>query len=391
MLLRGMARLWGLVKLLRPLWAMLAVAALLPLLLWGAVVLPQHLLDTRGLSPADRLKVENDLRSTLVTLLGGLAVTAAGVVGALDLALRQRTQWRAQLTQRFTKAIEQLGQADDDRLHVRISAVYALEQIARDSAELHWPIMEVLTAYLREPARRIPPAGTDPDSTAEDTGETQEPRPPADVQAIATVIGRRRHRQDAANQHLDLHGACLSYVQWTKAHLEGANLWATQLEGTDLRGARLRGATLMQAQLQGATLMWAQLQGADLMQARLQGADLRWARLKHADLSEARLRGAYLGGAHLEGANLRRAQLERADLDGAQLRGADLDGAWLAGADLDGVDLAQVVGLTSAQLRMARNVDATRLPPDVLEEAEPSSQSPASPEIPVLHRSGTGG
>jgi uncharacterized protein YjbI with pentapeptide repeats len=391
MLLGDMAWLWGLLKRLWPLWAILAVTAVVSLLLWGAVVLPQHLLDTRGLSPTQRLKAENDLRGTLVTMLAGLAVTVGGVLAALNLVSIQRLQWRAQVTERFTKAIEQLGQADDDKLDVRIGAVYALEQIARDSAELHWPIMEVLTAYLREHTLMIPDRADGLDPTAEESSEVEEARAPADVQAIATVIGRRRRRQDPAHRHLDLHGARLSHVQWSKAHLDGAYLWATQLEGADLRGARLRRATLMQARLQGASLMCAQLHGADLVQARLQGADLRWARLKYGDLSEAQLTGAYLGGAQLEGANLRRTQLERADLDGAQLNGADLDGAWLAWADLHGVDLSQAAGLTSAQLQAAKNVDATRLPPEVCEQAEPSAEAPAGPDSPHLDRSGTEG
>ena len=54
------------------------------------------------------------------------------------------------MTDRFNKAIDQLGQQGPDKLDVRIGAVYALEQIARDWAELHWPVMEVLTAYLRQ-------------------------------------------------------------------------------------------------------------------------------------------------------------------------------------------------------------------------------------------------
>jgi hypothetical protein len=49
-------------------------------------------------------------------------------------------------------AIEQLG---TDSLAVRLGGIYALVQIAFDSAELHWPIMEVLTAYLRDHASTL--------------------------------------------------------------------------------------------------------------------------------------------------------------------------------------------------------------------------------------------
>jgi len=40
----------------------------------AAVVLPAHLLDTRGLATDARLRAENDLRGTLVTLLGGIVI-----------------------------------------------------------------------------------------------------------------------------------------------------------------------------------------------------------------------------------------------------------------------------------------------------------------------------
>ena len=69
-----------------------------------------------------------------------------------------------QITERFTKAIEQLG---DERLEVRLDGIYALERIARDSCSGqqgaedlcrdHWAVMEVLTAYIRENAPAPPP------------------------------------------------------------------------------------------------------------------------------------------------------------------------------------------------------------------------------------------
>ena len=51
------------------------------------------------------------------------------------------------MTDRYTKAIEQLG---SDKLDVRIGGIYALERVARDSARDHPTVMEVLTAFIRE-------------------------------------------------------------------------------------------------------------------------------------------------------------------------------------------------------------------------------------------------
>jgi hypothetical protein len=78
--------------------------------------------------------------------------------------------------------------------------------------------MEVLTAYLRGHA----PAGPD----VEESADTDK-RLPADQQAVATVIGRRRRDQDAVGGRLDLHAVDLRGVQWQQAQLEGADLmWA---------------------------------------------------------------------------------------------------------------------------------------------------------------------
>ena len=62
---------------------------------------------------------------------------------------RRRPAEQGHITDRFTKAIEQLGSKE---MAVRLGAIYALERISRDSPEDHWTIMEVLTAYVRDNA-----------------------------------------------------------------------------------------------------------------------------------------------------------------------------------------------------------------------------------------------
>src|SRR5262249_58318486 len=78
--------------------------------------------------------------------------------------------------------------------------------------------------------------------------------PPADPQAIATVIGRRRCEQHPADQWLNLHGATLPGVEWREAHLERANLSGAHLEQAHLSDANLEGADLIGAHLERAHL-----------------------------------------------------------------------------------------------------------------------------------------
>jgi hypothetical protein len=119
-----------------------------------------------GLEPKDRIAAENALRTnhiqiitTIVQSLGGIAVLTGIYFAWANLRNTQRTQAETlrltnegQITERFTKAIDQLGATDNQgqpRLELRLGGIYALERIARESKEDHWPIMEVLTTYVR--------------------------------------------------------------------------------------------------------------------------------------------------------------------------------------------------------------------------------------------------
>jgi hypothetical protein len=190
---------------------------------------------------------------------------------ALELARRAvEIAGQGQVPDPYTEAIKQLG---SDNLDVRIGGIYALERIARDSPRDHPTIMEVLAAFIREHSHeQWPPA--------EDGAEPPERATRPDVQAAATVMGRRILRHDT--RQIDL-GA---------ANLTGANLAGARLTGADLTGARLTGAKLIRADLVGADLTGADLTGARLVGARLADADLTGARLADAKLNGARLAGA---------------------------------------------------------------------------------------------------
>ena len=149
-----------------------------------------------------------------------------------------RVAEEGQITERFTRAIEQLGQEGEGNMAIRLGGIYALERIAKDSEKDHGPIMEVLTAYVREKAHT--PGGGPEDGREEDREEDPEEYirlPTTDIQAILTVIGRREttgnnRRNDPLN---------LTSTQLAGADLGGANLVGVRLDFADLRGADLRG------------------------------------------------------------------------------------------------------------------------------------------------------
>jgi hypothetical protein len=108
--------------------------------------LPRYLLswDLAGSTagPADRASAVNEIRSTLLQGLAGFAVLAGVVFTWRQLQVSPQ----GQVTDRFTRAIEQLGKNSPE---LRVGGIYALERIARDSATDRLTIVEVLTAFIR--------------------------------------------------------------------------------------------------------------------------------------------------------------------------------------------------------------------------------------------------
>ena len=270
----------------------------------------------------------DNARGRLLTLGAGLFAAGALVFTARNFTVSRRTfelTEQGQVTDRYTKAIEQLG---SDKLDVRIGGIYALERVARDSARDHPTVMEVLTAFIRQHSHEQWPPSDHP-------GSQERPTRP-DVQAALTVVGRRDPDHDI--QRIDL---------------AGANLTRAILAEARLSGARLTRAILTDATLTHAILTGADLTGADLTRADLNVADLAGARLSRADLTSARLAGAILTLATLDDARLAGARLTYADLTSAHLGGADLTGADLTHADLSHPMLFGAI-LSDADLTGAR-------------------------------------
>jgi uncharacterized protein YjbI with pentapeptide repeats len=297
-----------------------------------------------------RLKLQNDVRTTLLQGLGGLAV----LVGAfftyrqvqtnrrqLDHTIESSRQQheldrQGQVTERFTRAIDQLGHA---QLDVRLGGIYALERIARDSPADRATIGEVLIAFVRSHAPWPPslPGQYRDEAPIDQVPELQVRAP--DVQASLTVLGRGGFAQpEGRADRLDLHAVDLRHAHLVGAHLEGTILRGAHLEEADLSGAHLEGADLHSANLDGTILERANLKSANLESAHLTEAKLARADLTRAFLLKAHLERAHIINAHLEGATLSEARLEGANLGGATLENASLGDAHLEGAIIGGVN-----------------------------------------------------
>jgi uncharacterized protein YjbI with pentapeptide repeats len=285
-----------------------------------------------GIAPKDQFSSVNEARKTIATILGGLVVFLGAYFTWRNISIAKE----GQITDRFTKAIEQLGAVDGDgkpRLEVRLGGIYALARMARQY-QSDWPIIEVFCAYVRQNA---------PNTSSADVSERPDEttKPQADIEAILTFLSD----YETPDKHaLDLSRADLRNLNLPKARLRGVNFSTSNLGGANLREAELSGANLRGANLNYTMLENAILRDAELARASMCFTELGWADLRDADLSEAKLTSTRLGSAVLAGAKLLFADIQQAFVGGADLSDADL-----GGAVLDEVNLGHA-NLTNAKL-----------------------------------------
>jgi hypothetical protein len=253
--------------------------------------------------PKARADVEDNFRKTVGQGLGGAAVLIGAGLAYLQFSQQQQTA-QQQFTQQqqqashdllisnqVSKGFEQLG--NKESVVVRLGGIYALEGVMNTSEEYYQPVLDALSAFVRDRTKTGTGAGP----------------PDTDIQAVLTVIGRRK--------------------QLFSAEIERIRPWRTTADGTV--GFRAPGPDLDFMHIPKAKLV-----RATLNEVSLQCANLSAARLIYADVSGANLTGAYLIGTRLIGAHLNGADLSGADLTGARnLSQTQLDQACGTSAKLD--------------------------------------------------------
>ena len=312
------------------------------------------------LGPGGQLFAENAARLTIAQIVGGLFLFLSVVFGwrqiqATDETVRQaqeglRLTEEGQITERFTRAVEQLG---SDKTEVRLGGIYALERIARDSERDRETSFQVISAFVRGRVPRHIPLGSPTPLPEYSPYAPPPPLPvpppfPEDAQAAILVL---------------LRDGSISEIQtcWdvSETDLRGASLWASQVVQHDpfveslLDESQSSEAPSQRRDIRGICLTRSDLSGADLRHADLRGMDLSGVVLTHANLGSSDLTGAFLYQADLSFANLENARLTEtrltqanltaAVLDGADLRDADINWATLAYARLNGADLTGAI------------------------------------------------
>ncbi len=296
-------------------------------------------------------------------VVGGLVGFSLAFVRTRAAARQGRAAIGGYITDRYSKAVEQLGNSDS--LHVRLGGIYALAHVGRDNARYRDTVLDVLCAFIRTHK----PEGIGPDNewiekvdaeAVKDVGEADaatekgarrdDPPAPPDVRAALDVVvelnpetrraKRRRSRLYRMVEAIPFRfRTTLSWVvkrvgqmghrvdawlinRWSRRQVDRPfdDLYSRTL---DLRGAYLVGIEKSRVFLGNAIFLGSRLERADFAGAHLDRAsfwcaDLEWAGFRGAHLEWAYFTGAHLGGAEFRGAHLEMAYFEAADLSTAK-------------------------------------------------------------------------
>lgn len=278
------------------------------LVLWALIELPQRQISHFDINnTTQEATLENMYRATIAQILGGGAV-AIGIYFAWGNLITAR---EGQITERFTRAVDQLG---NPAIEIRLGGIYALGRIANESKKDYWSIIEILTAYVRknssvtsqlsENCLEIVPISMDVQANESTKNKvSNEKIVSLDIQAILTVIGRREYSFESIENRIDLRETSLQNINLLKANLSNAILI-----GSDLSGANLALANFSRAFLSGANFSEAKAIQANFKKANLALANLSRVKFINADLSMVFFPGANLSGTDFYGANLKGAK-----------------------------------------------------------------------------------
>jgi uncharacterized protein YjbI with pentapeptide repeats len=296
-----------------------------------------HDLAGAAMESKDRVSAINNVRTTLLQALGGMAVFAAAYVTWRQVRVGQdgvRATREGQITDRFGRAVEHTG---SEQLNVRIGGLYSLWRVAEHSAQDRTTVISIMAAFLRIhlPWNRTSSASPDCD---------------APINALRPLEARNPDAQIALT--------CLGVLCEGRPP-EWLNLMSTDLRRADLDGLHLQGVIFDYSSLEAATISFVDLTRASFIHAILRHAEFSESILRHASFTNSDLRGARLFSADLEGADFSGADLREADLRESRAAAALFRGADLRWADLSDLDLS-TADLSDSQLNGATANAGTR-------------------------------
>lgn len=242
-------------KTIRKILPYLFIAIILIVLGFAVWFIPLYLYPPTDKLPAgskELIDVQNEYRKIFVQIIGGIAIlyglylTARRTKAIEDTSRSQfealKISEEGQITERFTRAVEQLGSG---KLELRLGGIYALERIARDSAKDHLTVMEVLTAFLKEHTK------ISKEKKQQDRENRIKKKPseynieeieslPTDIQTAITVIGRRKWIEVEVKEKW--------YLEFYDLNIQRASFIGANLHEAEFLACRSSGSTILECQ-----------------------------------------------------------------------------------------------------------------------------------------------
>jgi len=352
---------------------LLAVAILLLYFLWR---FPIRYISAwkKDLPSKDVLSLENDYRSTLAQIVGGLIVLLGLFFTTNEFFNTRRAmdiERRSKESERFTRAIELLG---NNEILKQTGGAFALESIAEtDPDDYRWATVNVFAAFIKtnRSASGTGSPTVDP-SVAPTPSNLASPTPGPSVSPGTTPTATPQLASSPtplavrpmSNASRDLIQEMLSFIG--KDEKNPSPDIPLNLSLTDLRNFDMRGGHFEFVNFRGLSGFAIDFTGAYLKRADFQHSDQPYnvSNLKCGKFNAADLDGARFNGANLQGVRFNKAKLSK---------NTTFDQADLTGANFQGTDLSQVERLTQAQIDSAM-LDASTILPSYVQNTEKSRE-----------------
>ncbi|MGJ3248663.1 MAG: pentapeptide repeat-containing protein [Elainellaceae cyanobacterium] len=250
----------------------------------------------------DKLPFLLNVFSTLATITGGIILFLNYLNARNRLKIERRQNENRLRSERFSKAVELLGNKE---LDARVGGVYSLEKLVEDFPDLHWTIMEVLVALVQERTilklESLPNLEIWLNESPYDLRRLQQLslKINTDTQAALTVIGRQNHHTPD-NKAINLSRTYLVGADLSQGNFQYVNFEGAILIGANLNEVNLREANINDADLRYASVTWADLSGAKISKTNCEGANFLCSKLENSDLEDSNFSKANLADTNLK-------------------------------------------------------------------------------------------
>lgn len=203
----------------------------------------------------EQIVTENSNRQTFFSTLGGVFVFVTAYISWANLELNKEINKTKQIAERFNKAVDLLIHT---KTQAHMGGIYILGEIAEEDNSYYIPVMEMLTAYLREytPLENISKVNL----------ENSDFLYRANIQAVLKVFSKHSEINRDKYKHnlskIDLQGIQIG-GNWNDTDFSGANLTRTNFAFVKLKGSIFRGANLKNTIFDQAELNNVDFKGAE--------------------------------------------------------------------------------------------------------------------------------